>query len=1068
MPQWSEAQVKAIYTRNKNIIVSASAGAGKTTVLIARLVDLVMNDRIPIDRIVAMTFTEAAANEMKLRLAVELNKLQEHASDVDKEYIKEQLSAITTANICTIHSFCLSILKKYYYMIDYSYKAVTTILEDGIANQLKEEAINEVLQYQYQKNDIHFHQLCWMLSARVENNERLKSAIIQFSKLANVQKDATKWMRSCHLKYQKVFRFEDFDETIKVYFFQSYKIICMQYIEKINRLLTYMELGYADQEQYITILKQKLEGCNNILQAINHKQYASMYQAILQTINLYITRSPNSKDETWKKFNNEMQDLEKKLISELLEESDFINQMHAMDPKINILVEMCEMYKQIYKQKKMERECIDFDDMEHGALQILKAKNGEIQQQFQAQFDEIMVDEFQDTNEVQNELVTCISRGNNIFRVGDIKQSIYGFRYAKPKIMQDLIEHATVDDEIIYLSNNFRSKKTIVDFNNTLFHNIMNYNEFSCKYSKEDATQIGIPQQTENNYPVKFHALMEDALKSQCVIPQSNDYLKASYITNQIIHIKQSEQRNWKDFVVLVRSNAKCNALKSVFEEFQIPHFIEVKQGFYESFAIQIVLSTLQALLQPHDDFYFIACMTSPLFQFTYDEIADIKIKKSKAEEFENKKISFYSFIREHEKERIQSFLSLKKQIYKQSICETLCQIYQLNYYYDSFVTVQERTNLDLLYEKADCYQREKGSSIIGFMEEIAVCKQTQTAEAIPIGSDEDVVKVMSIHQSKGLQFPVVFLWSSDKLSTSTNESLFQFDDELGIVSPYIEPTYRYVQPSVTSIAYKYKNLKNQIEEELRILYVATTRAQEQLHIVDLVKDLDHYQTLSSVGMYHKKSYTTWILSNKDEFPNAIFQIQPVLKLWENTIQKKIKDQVQISHYTQKDEPIYSGAITIEKQISGVKTLSLSQKKAMYIGTTIHKYIESLHRLPWDFNMWEEIKKKESTHIIHMLDQLRQSEFYHMICTKKEVYYEYPFIMKTNQQITNGMIDCIAIDDEITIIDFKSDQISKEMLVQTYAHQLQQYKQAMQFKFPQKQIRCFIFSLALGQEVEIL
>lgn len=1062
MPTWNEQQLKAIHTKQKNILVSASAGAGKTTVLIARLVDLVIKDNISIDHILAMTFTEAAANEMKKRLAAELYTMYSKSENVaQKQYISEQLSAISNAHISTIHSFCLSILQEFYYIINLSAKRIQTIMSPDDPSIQK--AMDEVLRIQYEQKDDIFYQVATMFSARAESDDQLRNAIATLASNANAQSDPEGYLNTCLAMYDDVADMSQLPELVRSYFFDFVLVKCTIYQDLCLQLLHMYQTTYQEEVKKATIMEKKCATLPSLFDILKSQDYPAFKDAFIGICHLVPPPAPDKEDAIYTQVRKQLLALEDTMLERLFDASTYLQDSKKLRPIIAKLIEMCKDYRRIFAQMKEDAQCIDFDDMEHYALAILKANNHQVAKHYQALFDEIMVDEFQDSNDVQNELVTLIARPNNVFRVGDIKQSIYGFRHAKPQLMRGLIEEKGAEDEVIYLSNNYRSKKMIVDFNNLLFKELMNLDGFDGSYRKEDDVETGIPAQLEGNYPIIFHAINQKSICDEEDITITSNALKASYIAHQIITIRKEEKRDWKDFVVLVRANARKEDMKRIFDELHIPYFIDVKSGFYQSNAVQIILSTLKALANPHDDLTFIACMTSPLFQMSAQEIADIKLQKEKTE-------SFYAYMKVNSYAQLTIFEILNEQFYHISICDMLTQLYEVQDFYSLHTTMQERTNLDLLFEHGAQYMSQEGKGILAFLSMIEEKKHVQTAEAIPIGSEDDVVRVMSIHQSKGLQFPVVFLWSNSKQTAIEFKELFICDSELGIGLKYMDIEHRYVRSTLQRQAIEHKKDKEELEEEMRILYVALTRAQQQMHIVDCVKSLDSFaQDLSTTSIYQRGGYTSWILLSALAKAQDICKIKPVSYMWEVEEQEAIAQAYhEIATYAQNDHAIQFTTPSSTHLQDAIPTLSFENKRAMHHGTKLHTLIEELPNRQWTKQDIQEIAPLCSAYDMQSLLYLSENPLYRRACAYQEVHHEMPFMIQDETTILHGYMDFVAIGEDIIIIDFKSDKVQTEQeLLDAYTSQLQAYAKAMHSLYPSKEIHTYLYSLSLHKEIKI-
>lgn len=1057
MPQWNEQQAKAIHTKHKNILVSASAGAGKTTVLIARLVELVIQDQIPITKILAMTFTEAAANEMKKRLAFELHTLHQNSEDAKtRQYISEQLSALGNAHISTIHSFCLSIIQEYYYTIGISAKMASRIMNDADAKSASKEAMDQVFKRQYAKNEDAFYQLTVMFRGNEEEN--LKAAILSIVTMANAQSDPDRWLDGCLDRYQNITSLDELPLEIRDHFFASFAIRCEQHHDTCMKLRQRYERSESPAAKKAELLAQKCAAWEEIQAAIVRYDYVGLRERFIAQCHLVAPTAPDKEDAIYPQLRKKLIALEDSLLESFYEERTFIKDLHELKTPIAKLIEMSRDYRQAYAQIKVEQECIDFDDMEHFALRILSADHHQVAKHYRDLFDVIMVDEFQDSNDVQNQLVSLICRKQNVFRVGDIKQSIYGFRHAKPQFMRDLIEHASGDDEIIYLSNNYRSKQMIVDFNNELFGELMNLSGFTGRYREEDNVETGIAAQRENNAPIVFHALDLAAIRDDSDQLISTNDAKASYIASQIVQIKNSQNRQWKDFAVLVRNNARKQECKRIFDEWNIPCFINMNSGFYQSEAVVIILSVLTALHDPGDEIHFVAALTSPLFQVSISELAALRLNKGTD--------SYYNHLKKLQHPAWLAFEQLRKQIRRAQPSVALNCLFAHNHFYEEYTDNQERTNLDLLFEQAVNFEQEEGKGLIGFLRHIHQMKDQESGEAMPIGSEDDVVRVMSIHQSKGLQFPIVFLWSNSHQSAVEFHDLSLCDSDLGIALSHMDENKRFVRKSVHRFALEHKKEAEELEEEMRILYVATTRPQEQLHIVDCIPDgTDFSASLSAPLIYERGGYTAWILHSRVARENhALFRMKTVKRMWESEIQPKTQAAFQTLPVYEQSDPIWQ--IATPSTMKAAPVFSLRTQAGMQYGTRMHKYIETLPPRIWTQADYDTLQPKPSANEITALNHLNENELYRYANTYPQVVHELPFMVQDQHQILHGYIDFAAIGEDVILIDFKSDAIESEaQLISLYQDQLLAYEKAMSRLYPEKAIQTYLYSLRLHKAI---
>ncbi len=1046
MSNYSKEQQAAIYTMDKNILVSASAGSGKTTVLIARLLHIVKDKRIDISKILAMTFTEAAANEMKKRLGIELlRQLQNASNEEDSAYLQTQLAKMENASISTIHGFCLQVIKDYYYMIDIQQERTTNILDDMTTKKLLNESVESALKAH--SDDPRFVSFLSTFSRRNQLSDTY-DYIKQLVLLANTKSDPIHFLRSC-MQVEKQ-SFKDFD-VLQVSYFFDYLNLFLQRLD--DALISFQDLQQTD------IITEKLHVLADMQKAITQSDYENFRNQLFKQCKL-LTKAIKDVEES-KELKKEIESIEASLLALAFEEKTYVDASNNNLDCVNLFCEICISTLQFYTQSKINVKGIDFNDMEHLALRILKAHDGFVANKYKQHFFEIMVDEFQDSNAIQDELVSLICKENNVFRVGDIKQSIYGFRHATPDIMRSLIQNKSEFDEIIYLSSNYRSKKSIVDFNNALFNKLMNIRGFSSSFIKQDATTTGLDSQAHNNRAIEMH-LLDDKSINEEQLPQSKDTLKSTYIANCIVDKVKSGEYDFKDFVVLIRSNAKALDLRDAFQQASIPYFIEMKNGFFESDAISQVLTFLKAIQNPYDNISFCALMLSSFFQFTDDTLAKAKLEK------EDKETYYEYFKRTID---LQPFENFRKEASHISLSTLIQNIYHFNEFYFTYASQQHRTNLDKLLEMIVQKENKEYVSIHSFLHMIESSDEIQIGEGIPISLQENVVRVMSIHQSKGLQFPFVFLYSTTSLLSAKNKGLIAFDDTLKIGLKSIRPNKNIQYPSLERIALDHKQLLSNIEEEMRILYVATTRAQNEMYIVDCAQT-NEYSSMNRAKIFKLKGYSTWIGQVYSEIISTLFQIKQIQKPFPiKQFETPSQTHVNIEKYTHQASTISQASAT-QNKLDKLEAFHLDSDLFMQRGTHIHAIIE---RLPLSAYTKQNIKEHASlwnysisdNDIQHIL-KLGNNDIFKQ-CHTQQTYHEYPFMVRDGESLLHGYIDFISIGDVIYIIDFKSDRnIDRDAFIQNYQDQLQTYRKAMSLLYKDKPIYTYIYSLQLDCMIEVL
>ncbi|MDF9824269.1 ATP-dependent helicase/nuclease subunit A [Breznakia sp. PF5-3] len=1041
MVKWNEAQERAIYTKDKNILISASAGAGKTTVLIARLMHLIKDDHIGVDQILAMTFSEAAAAEMKKRLAKALHESL-HEND-DSTFIQKQLANLDSANISTIHGFCLTIIKEYYYMVDLDKKRIQNPMEETQASYLKNKALKKALEEAYRNPS--FYSFASSFTSRPESSGSLDDELVSLANLANSKADPYAFLVACRNAYHSLSSIKDVDENILHYFIDAFRI-------PTNLLLDLVVKTIYDLNDDSLI--EKKHNYEQAMEALNHNDY-EMYR--LYFMNGMKVKLPAA---TKSAYIAEITAKEKSILKVLFDEKTFLEQHNALVDDVHFFIDITEQYLKEYEQLKIDEGVIDFDDMEQYAIKILKADNGYVASLYREKFASIMVDEFQDSNDVQDELVKLISRSNNVFRVGDIKQSIYGFRHALPSIMRNLMIHKSEADELIFLSHNYRSTKAIVDFNNLLFERLMNLDGLTSSYLEADHVSIGSERQEQVAFPITMHVLNKKTIDPDGEYTSAD--LKASYLANQIQKLVKDGYK-YQDIVVLVRSNAKMIEIKDALDEVNIPCFYNKKQGFYDSKSVQTVLSYLKALVNPYDDLHFVSILTSEIYQKDVTYLASARLEKQEE--------AFAAYLKDDQS--LATFYDLKEHLYEYKLSEILTQIYDINNFYMEYTTSQEKANLDMLYEIVCDYEKQEAVSINGFLNYLSNQQDVEVGEAMPIGANDDVVRIMSIHKSKGLQFKVVFLYSSSSFSSVGSDGVMNFDEELKVSMKYLDKELLVRYPTITSIALKQKQLQEYLEEEQRLLYVATTRSQEVLHIIDVGDDSEVVEY--SINEFYKlHGYTGWIRKAFALEPSPLFVYEHVNEMWENEVLEEHESTYTFHSYDRHTTSyeLISPSDT-ELRIERPAAFSIDEDLGFERGTNLHRMVEYLPNSEWNTDIIKRVAKEQkielNNHDQEVLQSLSNNAVFKYALSFHDIYHEYAFSVKKEQKIAHGYMDFLAVqDDRVIMVDFKSDRgVNEAVLKDRYQLQILEYREALCQLYPKKTIKTYIYSFELQTMIEV-
>jgi ATP-dependent helicase/nuclease subunit A len=1069
------SQIAAVSTINQDVLVSASAGAGKTTVLIDRLIKRIMVDRVPVSRILALTFTEAAAAEMKHRLQAEMHR---KLSEVQDSFLEEQLIFLQTANISTIHSFCLTVVKNYSYVLDLNPKQVSNILDEATKAVYQRECLDLTFDYQIQQPDsARLVMAAQHFSSRSEEFSEFRSAILKISAILASQKDSQAWMNQVLSLYEKRNKIQELPEYIQKAFWemltlhaQQLSYLCQSVLMEARALSNEKSIGEA------TLINQWIEHMFQSLKNQNLDQYT--HALVMMTENpLSTIRTQDDYNKLRKKLNESI----KVKANLFLSEAEYLQHLNDQKPLIELLLEMALDYNHRYNLKKNQKQCIDFDDMERFAFAILFNEQHKVYNNYQELFDEIMVDEFQDTNHLQDAIISRVSRRNNIFRVGDVKQSIYKFRGAKPGLMRHLATANHIKQ--LTLEHNYRSKQPIVEFNNQLFNVLMNIDNFEDIYQQQDHVTPGKDSQFNGGHPVEIDILqieeeneveavdseeesegevIEEGYKEEKIDGNPNDkVLRANFIANRMHELHIKEGIAYRDMVVLVRSHALKEDLKAAFEEANIPYFIDSKSGFFQSPAISQVMNVYRWITQPANEVALFGILFSPFFNLSADEGAQLAM-------LNRTKKNWMDSLEQIHPEIHVILLNLKDEFQHLSITESLNRIYTLNHFYDNYCNHQEKTNLDLLFEKAVNFDQKGIGGIYGFVSLIDKISDEKSSEAIPVNSEDDLVKVMTIHQSKGLQFKVVFYWSTNSNPIIDLRMPIIVDEQLGLGLHTIQLPKRFKKVNLLRQIIEFKATKEELEEQIRVLYVALTRAQEKMIIIGSEKKPSTPKEISMLTVFEKIGTQGWILNGLRSLDESLYVLNRISIEGMRKVRLTMKQSEQeLPKYGKTDAQTSKMIPSLKDQTYIPRVYLSGDMKPKQQGTLMHQALQQLSTLPFSIEQMERLKIGLTPKMIEQLLRYSNHPFTTSLYQMK-VSHEVPFMAKFDEQMVYGYMDMITeSDDSLIIVDFKTDRnVTNALLVERHKHQMDTYKRAMAL-ITQKKIEAYLYSFDLDEYIRI-
>lgn len=1029
---FSIPQKKAIDIRNTNVVVSASAGSGKTAVLVERLCQLVLKDHISIDSILAMTFTKDAAAEMKARL---LSNLKEQPKT---KYILQQMALLETASISTIDSFCLSIVQNYYYKIPISYtmsKQTASSAQTRISfENAYKHAIQDLDLNSYTKLKMYFHSFG-------KTEEDIQKYIEDILAIINSksEEDAKAWMENIQESYTYL------NPKIMEYALKYFHNHCLAMTEILDEVINQI----AKPEDY-EIKKEYLSKC---LDATSYSDFKSQFELYLKNT-IGFKKTIDKVD--YSKYQTSFKEHETRIVENLFDEAFYLKDIQSHKNLVDTLFDLTNKVKLYFQLEKKKMEVIDFNDMEHFAYQLLQ--DPMIKEEMYNKYQMILVDEFQDTNELQEKIIASFCHENNVFRVGDIKQSIYGFRQANPKIMQAWMEKEDDNNTPLLLQENYRSNASVIQFNNDFYSKIMNNELLGEQFKDIDIANVGTKGQMESpQYPVRFlYTEYKDEEGNKATIKKNHNENRFDLIAQDIIE-KHNAGMPYKSMCVLTRNHAPQEKLKAVFEAYNIPAMITIDHGFFTNPSIQIVISTLKALEDLTDDISLCASLMSPLFNVSFSQIAKCCIDKEKG-------TSLYMSIKNED--FMKPFFELYANKNK-TITQLLQYIYAYNNFYYASTTIQDKNNLDYLLELAG--QFENQNDIHSFVLQLSKdAMQDQTQEASLYGKEDDVVQVKTMHQSKGLQFPVVYILSQHEQRDKHGSSCILLDSTLGLSLKGLSLDYKLKYNSIYHLALQTKKELDDLAEEMRVFYVATTRPQKELVIVDTIESIeDFYSPLNAYTLLEDESYTGWLLHTYANTSDSLVVFDKKSGLYERPLKvRQNNTPYALPAYSKESKAFSSQTASGAKIKLDWKEVSLSKNMGAIRGTLFHEIVA---QCAYPYQEKEILSYANSygytlkDHDIKQILALNEDSLYSSWMKEKHVF-EQSYIIEEKNQVVHGFMDLVIYkEDEVIIVDFKTDAVDNEQkLIDLYTIQLQTYKKAMK-KLTNLPINTYIYSFSLSK-----
>jgi len=1028
MPKWTNEQLDAIEKTGTNIIVSAGAGSGKTAVLTERVIEK-LKQGIKINELLILTFTNAAAGEMKERIR---KKINEH------EELKENLDYLDAAYITTFDSYALSLVKKYNYILNVSPNL--NIIDAGVINIKKKEYLDKIFDDLYEEENPKFLKL--INNFCVKNDTSIKNAIIKIYNGLELKINRE--------EYLKNYIENNFNDVVINKYIEEYFLLIKDELMNIEDNLIYLEYS-----EYYDFYYEMVHALDSLIQAVT-------YDEVIDRITVILPRRPRGSDDI--KIYKDNIDASLKIIKSYLrfESSLEIKEsFNIMKDYVEIIIDIVnKLYEMIMNYKK-EYDLYEFTDIELMAIKLLK-ENDDIRNEIKYFYKEICVDEYQDTNDIQEAFINLIEN-NNVYMVGDIKQSIYGFRNANPSIFKNKYDNYSENNGGIKIDllKNFRSRSNVLNGINDIFSLIMDDTFGGADYVKSHQMVFGNLNYEENvnknqnynleiyNYKNEDSTFTKEEIESFIIGKDILEKIKDEY---EVIDKETGNLRGcrYEDFCVIMDRGTSFPIMNKIFEYLGIPSLIYEDKKLTNEIDLYLINNILGLILKIKDNifdneykYYFMSIARSYLFEYTDDFI--FKIIKNK----DYKNTDIYKIAKD---------ISLKIDIFDNY--ELMKEIINKFNFYENIIKVGNVE--ESLIRINNIYDISKNIDSMGYtpymfkdyLNEMLTTKNEIKYKAK--SSASNAVKIMNIHKSKGLEFPICYFCGYHKeFNTSDIRDRFLYDKNYGIITPYF---LEGIGTNILKDILKDKYFKDNISEQIRLFYVALTRAKEKMIIVTDIKEEDNF--VKEIVPYNvRRKYNSFLSMLNSINSNLKHYMKDInvndLELTKNYLTNNTKLVNNNLYDTEKiiyNEISISNELVEEKHASKEihNIISKEEKELLEYGTKMHEVLEYADFVNLDNN-------REYKNIIE--------KFVNTLNITKDtlIYKEHEFIYDMDNVTYHGIIDLVLIDNDlIKIVDYKLKNIEDEK----YEEQLKVYYNYLKNIY-NKEIKMYLYSIIDNELKEI-
>lgn len=1114
MPEFTSDQKRAIYENGCDILVSAAAGSGKTAVLSERVLNKLL-DGHDITEFLVVTYTNAAAAEMKERISRKIGeKIEENEKNA---FLSRQLTLIGKASITTIHSFCLDIIKNNFHLLDID--PAFRIADENETTLMKLESADETLEYMYEHDPILTDKLCALFGGK---DDALEDEIIKLHNFTRSMPDPEEWLeRQCDAY--------NFDvpptELVWVKYIQhdAYLKLCAlkNEFETLFEYASSLGLNYSDA------LECDVAAVENLCIAAQRSTEDFCNAVSAFAFGKIGRRSKDEDEKICKSIAKKRDNLKErfaKIRLALCEKSldDVGTEIKNAYPFVLTLKKCVNTFAEIFAAKKHDAALIDFSDFEHLAMHILKDENNGVANRLRERYTEIFVDEYQDCNPAQEKLFSYISRkengkSRNMFMVGDIKQSIYRFRQADPGIFYEKSKTYTADglQRKICLNKNFRSTANILSCINDIFNACMSEETGGVEYGEDERLYYRTDEIPENEPKCELLVVDSDSDDDSADAPEEKLGYEARLIAKRILELKANGGK-FSDFAVLLRSlKGNLHTFETEFKKMGIPYYVDGGGGFFDSFEIHLFMSVLKICDNPYQDIPLAGVLFSPLFNFTESELLKIRMchKGSlykallKYDGTDETKRKCDDFLNTLAKWRDMS-VSLTVEEFCRYLCDELC--------FDDFILCLpggegRKSNLDLFLKQVEDFSDVGINDLFGFILYIdRLSAGGEAAGAKTLSENADVVRIMSIHKSKGLQFKNVFVAGCGKklnVKDSVGNLLYHKTLGIGLTAINTDKHIKYKLISQKAVAAALK--QESLSEEMRVLYVALTRAETRLICTaSVAKAKEKNFADEIVPPANASTYLDWIcrgLSDKwvvktydkcelaYDVPSDKFAVETIQTACSEYVknaltyryphEKATHTPVKLSVSEIKKADMYDDPTVFKMFAPSLKTYPEFIEKPDFsgaaVGTINHLVLKEINlKNP---SVAECVARLKNRRIIgeneekyvykEKIEKFIASDIFKRMSTSKKTLREFSFNLPVKSEtiypsvigetlLIQGIIDCLFEENgEYVIVDYKTDAYVNPQRLSEYKKQIEIYARAAETVMSahvKEKIICFI------------